>query len=162
MARSQKGISSTLTPSWLASLWLEPLAMIFTPKLRTVSGCGYIPPRFCGCTLNRYSAIICYYPRRDTSREKPLPCGRDPRPWRGAASRPQLRPRQRLQLRQRQGAPLERKRLPANALPFALPRPFPLPISVSVSASLVISICIAISISISISVSISISICAFY
>ena len=33
---------------------------MFKPKLRTVSGCGYTPPRFCGCTAIRLSDNVLF------------------------------------------------------------------------------------------------------
>ena len=59
-----------------------------------------------------------------------MPCGRDLRPWRGAASRPQLRPRQ--------GAPLE----PEKTATRQSPSPFSLNSYISISMSISISVII--------------------
>ena len=59
-----------------------------------------------------------------------MPCGRDLRPWRGAASRPQLRPRQ--------GAPLE----PEKTATRQSPSPFSLNSYISISISISISVLI--------------------
>ena len=59
-----------------------------------------------------------------------MPCGRDLRPWRGAASRPQLRPRQ--------GAPLE----PEKTATRQSPSPFSLNSYISISISISISVII--------------------
>ena len=47
---STEGFCCTTTPAWSASPRSQPTSKRSHPKDLTLSGCGYTPPRFCGCT----------------------------------------------------------------------------------------------------------------